>query len=357
VQVFEPSTGGVPVHVEHLSVGLAERGWDVTVVGPGRAAALWRLAAVGIAVEPLELRHLPHPGDLRAASKVAGLCRCDRTIVHAHGTKAGLLAALAARRARAPSVYTPHAWMLERAGSVSARSTYAAYDRTVVRAHRAILAVSKSDREVALRHRLAAPGRIHVVNNGLPPAARIAPDRMALGLPVDAFIACWVGRNAPQKRPEDLAPLARALSVRHITLVALGVGLPGSLHEAAIRAAGGVVLGGDTEPSSLYAASDVLVSTSAWEGHPLCVLEAMRAGLPVVAYAVGGIPEQVKDGESGCLVPPGAVEDVATRIAELRDDEVVRTRMGAAARIEFTRHFTVDRMVDGVEAVYERIGR
>jgi glycosyltransferase involved in cell wall biosynthesis len=360
LQVFEPDRGGVPAHVEQLARGLAGRGWQVTVAGPPGAAAVGRLAATeGIDVAPLELAHRPDLSDIAAARALVGLCRARPSIVHAHSTKAGLLAAAASHVTHLPTVYTPHAWVFERARSAPMRALAASYERALAGSYRAIVAVAASEKRRALSHRVAPAGVIHVIPNGIEPnptGLDRATARAGVRLDPAAFVACWVGRDARQKRPQDLPRLAHRLSHDGITLAVLGDGLRGSRRETAIVRSGGVVLDSETDPSTLYAAADVLVSTSAWEGHPLCVLEAMRAGLPVVAYAVGGIPEQIDNLRTGYLVVPGSVDELARRVVGLRDDDPGRARMGAAAAARFGECFTAERMIDRVEALYATVG-
>jgi glycosyltransferase involved in cell wall biosynthesis len=93
--------------------------------------------------------------------------------------------------------------------------------------------------------------------------------------------------------------------------------------------------------------------TSAWEGFPLAVLEAMRSGLPAVAYDVGGIREQVEHGATGLLPPLGDRDGVVAALLSLSVDERRRVAMGEAAAERFQRRFTVSRMVDELEEVYE----
>ena len=92
--------------------------------------------------------------------------------------------------------------------------------------------------------------------------------------------------------------------------------------------------------------------TSAWEGFPLSVLEAMRAGLPVVAYDVGGLTEQVHNGVTGFLVAPGDRLGLAAAMRSLVSNPDVCATMGRAARQRFHERFTLDRMLDGVEETY-----
>jgi glycosyltransferase involved in cell wall biosynthesis len=130
-----------------------------------------------------------------------------------------------------------------------------------------------------------------------------------------------------------------------------------ALHERAVRL--GVseriaFLGHRTDVPELLARCDLLVLPSLYEGFPLVVLEAMAAGRPVVATAVGGTPEAVVDGVTGHLVPPGDVTALANAIRSVLSDPVRREAMGSAGRERVTRLFSVETMVEGYRRAYER---
>ncbi len=92
-----------------------------------------------------------------------------------------------------------------------------------------------------------------------------------------------------------------------------------------------------------------------WEGFPRSILEAMRAGLPVVASAVGGIAESVRNGETGFTVPQGDVEALRLRLKQLLDDSQLRVSMGRKARELYERAFTLGHTVDRTLAVYKEV--
>jgi glycosyltransferase involved in cell wall biosynthesis len=100
---------------------------------------------------------------------------------------------------------------------------------------------------------------------------------------------------------------------------------------------------------------DVFVLPSLWEGLPIALLEAMAAGLPVVATAVGGTPEVVVEGETGFLVPPRDPEALAEAILRLLREPDLRRRMGEAGRKRVAEHFSVEQMVQKTEALYEHL--
>jgi sugar transferase (PEP-CTERM/EpsH1 system associated) len=103
------------------------------------------------------------------------------------------------------------------------------------------------------------------------------------------------------------------------------------------------------------AAFDIFVLSSDWEGMSNALLEAMAAGLPVVATAVGGTPEVVVEGETGFLVPPRDPEALAEAILRLLRDPDLRRRMGEAGRKRVAEHFSVEQMVQKTEALYEHL--
>ena len=107
---------------------------------------------------------------------------------------------------------------------------------------------------------------------------------------------------------------------------------------------------------ALLAACDIVVQPSHWEGFGLVLVEAMAARRPVVATAVSAIPEVVRDGETGLLVPPHDPDALARALLQLCGDPEHRTRLGAAGAARVQSHFTAERMVRETLAVYAEAG-
>jgi len=101
--------------------------------------------------------------------------------------------------------------------------------------------------------------------------------------------------------------------------------------------------------------ADALVLSSESENAPLTILEAMSCGLPVIASNVGGIPEQITDGENGFLIPLKNPEKIAGAALKLSADEKLLAEMGAKARATVLQHFTKDKVLDQYLAVYESV--
>jgi glycosyltransferase involved in cell wall biosynthesis len=356
LEVFQPEIGGVPRYVANLARGLARDGWPVTVAGPARALESSGLDELGVELLPIVVRRSPHP--LEDSAAIRRIARWSRersvSVIHGHSTKASLLAAVAGRRAGVPSVYTPHGWSFERLVQPAVRASYALFEREMAtRYHAAVITVSSSGRAAAERWRVTPRGRIRVVPTGLSPTPAVSKQaaRRRLGLTQDGLVAVWVGRVGAQKRPQDLGPIARALQ-GSATVLALCDGLHGSTLEGELRAAGVILLDSALHPEIAYAAADVLLHTSAWEACPLVVLEAMSAALPVVAYDVGGVSEQVQAGRTGYLVAPGDAGMMCECVRALGRRPELRRAMGDAARERVARLFAFPSMLEEIRGTY-----
>jgi glycosyltransferase involved in cell wall biosynthesis len=344
--------------VRLLAEGAARAGHEVTLAGPPDATirAGW-LARGGAYVDLPIVGTVPAPRADAATLDALHPLPPSFDVVHAHGQKAGILARLAALRAGVPAVYTPHGFVYRVQAlrpRVSARARYRVslgLERALGHAGAAIVTVSEEERAAALADRLAPSGRIHAIHNGVapdldaPPDPRLAGERPLFGvvtglrdqkgLPTLLDALALLGDNAPRFAIVGDGPLAAEIERRRT---------PNTLL---------VPFDGRVEPA--LAAMDAFVLPSYWEGLPLSVLEAMAFGLPVIATAVGGTPEAVRDGITGYLVPAHDATALAARIADLAADAAARERMGEAGRARQREHFTAERMVRDTLALYASV--
>ncbi len=348
--VLGPSSGGIRRHVATLRDGLRDRGWHVEVAGP--AGVLDGLGGVEHTV-PVGFSPL---GVARAAQVLRRLGR-DADVVHAHGQKAGLCVAAAGCR---PRLMTIHNVVLDDAAGRAApvlrrieRRLPAAMDRTI--------AVSG---EIADRFR-SVPGadRIRVV---APAGPLPAPERDAVAVRASLDIGggplvTTVARLHPQKDVPTLLAAARLVLDRQPEVRFVVVG--GGPAEEAVRAAhrrlglGDAVrlLGQLPSAADHLAAADVVALSSVWEGSPLVVAEAMLLARPIVATAVGAVPDAIEDGVTGRLVPPRSPKALADAIVDLLDDPQTARRLGEAARDLAAERFAPDVLVAAVEAQYREV--
>jgi glycosyltransferase involved in cell wall biosynthesis len=213
-----------------------------------------------------------------------------------------------------------------------------------------------------MRQRLGvAEGAIDVIPNGIParPGDREAT-RRKLGVDGDEVLLLAVGNLSTRKGHalllSALAELPRQLPETAWRCVIAGRGEERERLERQLMALGlgerVTLLGHRDDIPDLQAAADVYVMPSYWEGMPLAILEAMSAGHAVVASAVGGIPEVIRDGETGVLVPPGSPLALAQALRRVIAEGDTRDRLGAAARQRFDAEYRIEVMADRYERLY-----
>jgi glycosyltransferase involved in cell wall biosynthesis len=276
-------------------------------------------------------------------------------VVHTHNPLPLIYGAPAARLAGAAAIHTKHGI---NPGSRGHRFLRRAASELVS----AFVAVSDTTAEQARAQRDVAPARLHTIPNGIrldryapDPAARAAV-RAELGLG-DAWVVGSVGRLDSFKNQAMLVRAMAPLLSARVRLVLVGEGAGRPEIEAAIaelREPQWVVLTGRRmDVPRIVHAFDVFALSSKSEGLPLVVPEAMSAGLPIVATAVGGLPSVVDEGETGLLVP---VEEqpLAAALARLERDRDAARAMGTRARQVALARYSHDRMVDDYLALYAR---
>ena len=270
-------------------------------------------------------------------------------VLHAHHPfLAARQGAALRRRGGQPLVFTAHTrydlyarYYLPGVPERLAAGLMAAWLRHMTRQFDLIVAVSTAAEAMLQRQGVTAP--VEVIPNGIELArfrAATPAARAALGLPAEAFVALYVGRLGPEKSLPDLldALAATGPTPRPLVLALAGSGpLEDDLRQqAAALGLGGRVYFLGRQPHEaipgLLAAAEAFVTASASEGHPITVIEALAAGLPVAAYDVPGIRETVVDGENGLLAPPGPAA-LGAALARLAADPALRGRLAAGARV------------------------
>jgi glycosyltransferase involved in cell wall biosynthesis len=354
VQVLATSTGGVGSHVVDLTRGLIAGGAQVTVCGPAATDERFDFAGTGARFVPVEISAGTHPSDARAVGALRRtLAAATPDLVHAHGLRAGLVAALA--RPGRPLVVTLHNAVLS-AGLRGRASRLV--ERIVARRAQVVLGAS-ADLVARARAIGAADARLApVAAPTLPPPRRTraavrAELRVAEGVP----LLLSVGRLHPQKGYDVLvAAGARWRDRTPVPQVVIAGNGPSYLDltsRISASRAPVTLLGHRRDVSDLLAAADLAVVSSVWEARQLFAQEALRAGVPLVATAVGGIPDLV--GEAAVLVPPGDVEALDLAVRDLLDDPTTMERYARAGVAQAAGWPTSDQTVAQVQAVYAEL--
>jgi glycosyltransferase involved in cell wall biosynthesis len=354
VLVTLAAVGGAQSYVAALVPALAER-FDVVVAAHGDGAL--RVAAARAGVRFVALRHLRRAlgaRDVLGLLELVRLLRRERPqILHANSSKAGVLGRLAAALAGVPvRIFTAHGWAFGAERGAAGR-VYRWADRLVLPLTTAVVCVSESERRAGLQARTCDPERTWVIHNGVDVGA--APQSSVGGEPP---LIVSVGRLQAPKDPLTLVRALGALPHGSFRAVMVGDGPDREAVAAEIAAsglAGVVALVGDRDDvPALLEGADVFVLATRSEGFPLSVVEAMAAGLPVVASSVGGIPEAVLDGETGLLVAPQNPPALASALAHVLQDGARRRSMGAAGRARAAERFDLAGFRAAHVALYER---
>lgn len=331
--------------LEVLLEGLATAGDEVLVVLPAQAdpQVAARLAASGRVVAIPGLARRPSPAAALAARRAVRAFRPDLVHLNLTDQGDGLVLVAAVQGLGVPVVAVLHNAI---PGTAALRERLSAL---VLRRVDRVVAVS----EAVGRHARSAGARTAVVHNGLAPVALDPDPRVQLGLSADGLVVGGIGRLREQKGWEVLGEAARLLAASHPSVRVVVVG-DGPLH-APLARAGLDLLGARDDAAALGGAFDVLAVPSRFEAFGLVAVEAMHAGVPVVASDVDGLPEVL--GDTGVLVPPEDPAALHAALAALLDDPDRRARLGQAGRARALRLFSPAAMVDGVRAVHREVVR
>jgi glycosyltransferase involved in cell wall biosynthesis len=368
------NVGGPSIHVLLLTSGLESRGYSTRLlVGresphEGNLLELARSRGVNfMQVETLgrEVRPL---SDFRSFQTVFRIIRdFEPTIVHTHTAKAGLLGRSAAWLAGVPViVHTYHGHVLRGYFGCFRTLLFRALEALLACTSDALIAVSDSVKRDLMTLGVAGSSKIHVVPLGLDLSGFEAPLpkgglRVPGHLPDQVPVVGVVGRLV---RIKDLRTFLAAASIvrksmNQVYFSVVGDGVERSLLERltnelglaqAVRFHGWV-----SDPTVIYGDLNVVVNSSRSEGTPVALIEAMAAGVPVVATNVGGTPDLLGGGSRGLLVPPGDPQSLADGIlAVLRGGDDV-TRRAQAAREYVLRHHSSERLIADVDALYKHL--
>lgn len=349
------SIGGAHIHVRDLAGELLRLGHEVTVLVGGEGPFTQELSRLGIPFRALT--HLTRPihpwHDALALGELIGTLReLAPDLISTHSSKAGWLGRAAGRLLGIPTLFTAHGWAFTEGPAPLARRVYAVAERIAAPLATRLITVSEYDRQIALQHRVAPPEKLVAIHNGMPD--------------VETSL-----RADPRRTPPRVVTVARFESQKdYDTLLRALAGLTDLAWEADLIGEGPLrpafealalelglgervrFLGARRDVAELLQAAQVFVLISKWEGLPRSIIEALRAGLPVVASDVGGVAEEIVPGENGYLVPRGGVNETRERLGRLLSDPDLRQKMGAQGRRTYENDFTFAQMFSRTLAVY-----
>jgi glycosyltransferase involved in cell wall biosynthesis len=364
------NVGGPAIHVSLLTVGLQDAAYQSTlvtgVVGPdeGDMAYLARDLGIQPVVIPTMQREIAPLADLKTLAALVRLMRRMRPhIVHTHTAKAGFVGRLAAVLCRVPVVvHTFHGHVFQGYFGKTKTRAFIWLERLAARGSDVILTISQRLKDDLVAYRIAPAEKIRVVPLGLKllrltnlEALRGSFCREG-GFSTETPLVGIIGRLVPIKNHElFLAAANRVSQVRpEVRFAIVGDGERRAALEALVEQLGLAdrvwFAGWRDDLPRIYADLDALVISSNNEGTPVSIIEAMAARVPVVATEVGGVPDLLRDGQLGTLVPPEDAGALAEAILETLDN-ALQPRLAEAQEWALAR-YEADRLIADVRQLY-----
>jgi glycosyltransferase involved in cell wall biosynthesis len=322
-----------------------------------------KLQAIGIKtyIFPALVRQISPAQDLRAIKQCLKLIHeIQPDLIHAHSSKAGMVARIAGFWAKIPTLFTAHGWGFDDRISLKRRLPVLLIEKILALITTKVICVAESDRQLAIRKKVFPPRKLVTIYNGIttvdPQGLFTNSINSATNVTQPVRLIMVARFNFQQKDQPTLMRALKELGDQrvHLTLAGTGPNLEeGKLLATELGVASAVSFLGDrSDITALLATNHIFILSTHYEGFPISILEAMRAGMPIIATAVNGIPEQIIDGVTGLLVPPEDSMALAQAIKRLAADPALRQRLGQAAQLKFQQEFTSDKMVEITNQLY-----
>lgn len=355
------SIGGAQIHVRDLSRALTQSQVEVLVL-TGTSGDLTReLDASGIPwklVRGLQRSINPFK-DLAAIFEVAGLLKKYKPeLLSCHTAKSGFVGRWAAFLAGVPSLFTAHGWQFAEGINSLQRQIVLAVEKVTSWISPRVITVSQYDYDLAVKYKVVPKEKLRLIHNGMPGIPGYEKGKSSQH-PVKLIM---IARFQEQKDHRTLLQALKGLEdlpwvldlvgdgplLTEIQDLSAQLGLDSRVH----------FLGQRMDVPALLTQSDIFILSTHWEGFPRSILEAMSAGLPVVATDVGGVRESVQNDSTGYLVKEKDISGLAEKLQVLITEEKIRRDMGQAGYRRYIENFTFEAMFEKTKKVYvEVIGK
>jgi len=321
---------------------------------------------------PSLIRRISPINDVRALVALFRLMRkLEPHIVHTHTSKAGILGRLAAWMARVPIViHTPHGHVFYGHFGRSLSRIFLQTEKLLGRITHHQIALTPEEGNDYLNLGVAKSKNISVIHSGVDlncfkrSKTESNPGRNELAIPPDSLVVGYVGWLIPIKGVTYLVKAMAEVVQRHPNSLLVLVGKGDEKGEEEIKLKEQVenlgladnvrFLGWRSDVDEIMGCFDIFVLPSLNEGMGRVLVEAMSAGLPIVASRVGGIPDLVKHGENGLLVPPANAGALEQAISDLLSDKSRRKHMGETGK-KMCHPYSVEAMVEKIDDLYSRL--
>jgi len=369
--IVTKSTAGVGEYARWLAQDLDKEIFDLTLAcmsegGADLAAELSQLPGVTAFFIPMNRYNIDPISDWKALMTLRRQIRAGNfDLIHSHASKPGFLARLAAIGTGQPVYYSPHCFAFHQGTAPWKAQIIAFFERVAARfLTQKILTVAEAEIDLAQQYKVGRPEQFITIHSGIETQqfAALPNDdklRTTLGIPSAAPVVGVIGRLNPQKNPLGFVDVARQVHQEnqeiHFVWVGDGPLMSAVQEKIAIENLRDSfhLVGFRSDISAFLALFDVFVLPSRWEAFPITILEAMAAGLPVIATAVSGVPEMVLDGETGWLVPPDDALALVYKINDVIDDKGKLNAIGNKGQKHVKQYFSRVEMIKKLTKVYQ----
>lgn len=351
--------GGAQAHLYDLvKNAINQKNECVVVLGePGELADRLKELGVKIIILKSLKREINVVQDMKCVFALTRILLNEKPdLIHAHSSKAGIIARIAAKLTSTPVVFTAHGWAFTEGVSEKKRKLFILIEKSIARFTNKIICVSEYDRQLAIQNKVAEPTQLITIVNGV----EVSKGKLNNNIEVNngRIKIIMVARFSSQK---DYETLTLALSEVKGDFEALYVG-EGELQfqikelvkekklDQKIN-----FLGMRKDVLELLEKSDIFVLSSNYEGLPISIIEAMSKSLPIVASDVGGIKELVEDGETGYLIGKKDYTGLAEKLQFLLDHPEERKKMGQASYQKYENEFSLALMLEKTFSVYHEV--
>jgi glycosyltransferase involved in cell wall biosynthesis len=352
--------GGAQIHVRDMACKMAEQGHEVSVISGARYDAQYLNVLKKQHITVYRVRRLIREiniinDSLALARIVKILCKKKPDLLSLHTSKAGFLGRVAGKICGLPVLFTAHGWSFSEGVSKKKVWFYILTEKIASYLVKRILNVCFSDNRLALKYGIAPAYKFRVIHNGMAD--------IVIGLLAepekDPCRIVMTARFAPPKDHRLLLSVLESLKETqwHVDLIGTGP-LEGNIKKyvSLLGLQTRVTFYGQTHKvAEILSRAQIFVLTTNWEGLPRSIIEALRAGLPVIASNVGGISELVENEKNGYLIPRADGRKLSEYLRVLLSDPLKRARMGKESRKKYVRGFTFETMYEKTINVYREL--
>lgn len=353
--------GGAQTHILQLSKHFISQGNDVAVMSSPHGLLEKTVKDIGAKFYPNDfLSNEINPfKDLMAMKKIKNTVKnFEPDLISCHSSKAGFLTRIAVRN-KIPTIFTAHGWGFTAGVPFGRKILLLFLEKLASKYCSKIICVSNFDRRLALKYRIALPNKITVIHNGVEIQSQ-EKDKLRGTREIRII---FIGRLTEPKDPLSLIKAFNDLSSglkSQANVFIIGDGPKRGELEKFIkenRLEEKVKLLGDMSREKVFGAlrkSDIFVLVSNWEGFPRSILEAMSAGLAIIASDVGGVKEAITE-DCGILIKRRDQGGLKMALQELLNNPAIIQKMGKKARERVRENFFLDKMLERTERVYRLI--